>query len=112
MKWKRFIPFIQRQWIWWCLVLMGCTSVDPLKARYEEHPEVRGNLNDLYGLKYVKTACHTSALQALEAAKSAAHFGLRSLLGNKKYTIDFQEIKRSESNGQTCVTVSAQAVPK
>ncbi|MGK5090918.1 hypothetical protein WDW89_02745 [Deltaproteobacteria bacterium TL4] len=92
----------------WLLVLldMSC-SLDSkeFSTRYSEGYQVEGYAPT--NTAATGTACARQYRDAADAAKNAALFNLRSVVGNYRYVIHYRESRRFQKGSQTCIEMIA-----
>ena len=89
-------------------LLVSCATAS-LKFKDEFNPEYhardRGGINATVTGK----ACSMIAETAQDAAKKAADYHLRSLLGNERYRTDFKLVRKFREGDKVCFVIQGRA---
>ena len=90
------------------ILIMGCTNVKQKNLTFYD-PEYkvidRGELD----VKVISRACSKTFEDALSAAKKNSKFHLRSVVGNQRHGIKFNEVGSYIKHDKICVEMSAKS---
>ena len=89
-------------------LLVGC-STPPDRFRTRSLNEFSIQYRDPLRMKVSGTGCALGLQEAIQISRNTAQYNLRTILGNRRYLIHFQEIDRYETEGQFCVETEARS---
>lgn len=94
----------------------GCAAEPPARTREERFPYIQdGNFRVENPSRTRASAtgigCGGSEEEAIQDARSTAHYNLRGVTGNQTYRVEYLLLRKMPREGLHCVEVEARAVP-
>jgi len=89
------------------ILISACQSTKINQSRTSYHNKFAILQLNEFGAEIIGAACGKNIDVAIDAAKRSAHFHLHSVIGHKKYSVRFEEVRRYEQGDQMCVEMKA-----
>lgn len=103
---------------WWKMLLLGlltslgmsaCAESPAVRLRDQFHDQYQIRAAGVFDTIVSGSACAASQRSALANARQAAYYNLRTVIGNRRFSAEFQQLRSWEENGLFCAEFSAQA---
>lgn len=88
------------------VIITACSSPsENFRSRYDSEYRIkdRGELNTIVS----GIACARTVKDAVQSAKSIAHYNLRSVIGNQRFLVRYREAQRYNQDNQVCIEMVA-----